>query len=188
MVGMIHQILFSLVESSAGSGAVREVRRRAGVPEDKVFRMDEAYDDAEWRRLLAGTCEVLGITPSQAEQAFADFAGRELLKRWPTWFDMSHSAREFLERHPKIHNTFATAVQDPAARQAIIDKFSVEARANELIVHYRSPNQLCGLYIALAQWVIRHYGDEATVMETRCRRKGDPECEFRICWAERGDG
>ncbi len=186
MVGLIHKALFSLIESAAGSDAVLEVKRRAGVPGDKVFRMDEAYDDAEWQRLLAGTCQVLGITQSQAEQAFADFFCRDALKRWSTWFAMSHNAREFLERQPRIHNSFATGVRDPATHKAIADKFNMEARATELVMRYRSPNQLCGLYMALARWVINHYGDQATVEETRCLKKGDPECEVHICWAEAG--
>jgi hypothetical protein len=69
MVGLIHRGLLSLVESAAGSDAVPEVRRRADVPENKQFRIDEAYDDAEWQRLLAAACQVLSVTQGQAEQA-----------------------------------------------------------------------------------------------------------------------
>jgi CheY-like chemotaxis protein len=33
---------------------------------------------------------------------------------------------------------------------------SLERRDGELVTHYRSPNQLCGLYKALARWVPLH--------------------------------
>jgi hypothetical protein len=187
MVGLIHKTLFGLIESAAGRDAAREARRRANVPEDKVFRLDTPYDDAEWRRLLAAACQVLGVTQPQAEQAFAEYFCQDALKRWPTWFAMSHNAREFLERQPTIHNSMAGGIQDPEARQAVADKFTLEKGAAELVIRYRSPNQLCGLYLAIARWLINHYGDEATVEEARCLKKGDPECEVHIRWPGPGD-
>jgi hypothetical protein len=100
---------------------------------------------------------------------------------------MSRTARAFLERQPAIHNSFATGARDPATRKAIADKFDMEKRAGELVVHYRSPNRLCGLYIALAGWIIRHYGEQAQITETRCMKRGDPACEVHVRWSEAGD-
>lgn len=183
MVGLIQKLLFDLVELADGTEAVAEVKRRAGVPEDKEFRMDEAYDDQEWQRLLAAACEVLNVTQEQAEEAYADLFFKDALRRWPMWFQMSRNAREFLERQPRIHNGFATGVQDPGARQSINDKFQLEKHKGELVMHYRSPNQLCGLYKALAHRISNHYGEKASIEETRCLKQGDPECEIHISWA-----
>ena len=186
MVGLIYKTLFGLVESVAGCDAVAEVRRRADICADRVFRLNAAYDDAEWQRLFAAACDVLSIPQSRAEAAFADFFCQDALQRWPTWFAMSLSAREFLERQPNIHNSFTTGVRDAAARRAIGDKFRLEKRERELVMHYRSPNQLCGLYTALARWIINHYNEEATVEELRCLKRGDPECEVHIHWPQPG--
>ena len=186
MLGLIHRTLLSLIESAAGGEAVAEVKRRAGVPEDRAFRMGESYNDDAWQRLLASTCALLNISPAQAEEVFADFFGQDALQRWPTWFAMSKNARQFLERQPAIHNSFATGVHDSAARAAIADKFKLEKRDRELVMHYRSPNRLCGLYMAMARWIIKHYGDHAVVDETRCLKNGDPECELHILWHEPG--
>ncbi|MFQ5426307.1 MAG: heme NO-binding domain-containing protein [Gaiellales bacterium] len=182
MVGLAHRILFDLIQTSAGADAVAEVKRRAGVPEDRYYRLDQAYDDAEWRRLFAATCEVLGTTPEQAEETYADFLCRDALRRWPMWFQMSGDAREFLERQPAIHNSFATGVQSPAERDRVNDKFSLEKLDDGFVMHYRSPNQLCGLYRATARWILRHYEDEAEIDETACQKHGDPECEIRVRW------
>ena len=182
MVGLIPKLLIDLIESQVGAEAVAEVKRRAELPEDREFRLGEVYDDDEWRRLFAATCQVLQMTPEQAEYAFADFFMSDGLRRWPTWFKMSNSAREFLERQPAIHNSFATGAQDPQVRKGITDKFRLEKRENELVTRYKSPNQLCGLYVAMAEWAINHYGDHATVRETQCSKRGDPECEIHICW------
>ena len=183
MVGLIQKLLMDLIEESAGAEASAEVKRRADVPADRVFRMDEFYDDEEWRRLFAATCEVLNITPEQAEEAFADFFFKDSQRRWPMWFKMSKNAREFLIRQPAIHNGFATGVRDAEARQAITDKFEVKENGQDLVVHYRSPNKLCGLYMKLAERTINLYGDDATVHEKRCSKNGDAECEIHVQWA-----
>jgi hypothetical protein len=182
VVGLIQKVLFDLVEQVGGPAAVAEVRLRAGVPEDRRFRLDTVYPDDEWQRLLAATGAVLGKSQEELEHAYADFFGRDSLRRWPVWFEMSANARQFLERQQTIHNTFATGVRDAGARRGIRDKFRLERRPHELVTHYRSPNQLCGLYKALAQWVLDHYREQAAIEETRCTKRGDPECEIHIRW------
>ena len=183
MVGLVQKLLFDMIESSAGADAACEVRRRAEVPQDKEFHINEVYDDAEWRRIFAATLDVLNLTQEQAEEAYADFFLKDGQTRWPMWFKMAKNAREFLLRQPKIHNGFATSQQDPALRSAIDDKFEVEECDGELVVHYRSPNQLCGLYMALARWIINHYGDNAVVEEACCAKNGASECAIHIRWS-----
>ena len=183
MVGLIQKLLFDMIESSAGPHAAREVRRRAEVPQDKEFHINEVYDDEEWQRIFAATCDVLNVTQEQAEETYADFFYKDGLTRWPIWFSMAKNAREFLLRQPKIHNGFATSQQDAALRAAIDDKFEVEECNGEIVVHYKSPNQLCGLYMALARCIINHYGDNAVVDEARCTKNGASECEIHVRWS-----
>lgn len=183
MVGLIHKILFGFLESTEEPEVAHEIRRRAGVPLDKEFHINEVYDDCEWQRLFAATIEVLDITQEQAEEAYADHFLKDGKERWPVWFKMAKTAREFLVRQPKIHNGFATSQQDPVLRSAIDDKFDVEERDEEIIVRYKSPNQHCGLYKALARGVLKLYGEEATIEEVCCMRDGAPECEIRIRWS-----
>lgn len=182
MVGLIQKILLDLAEEKGGPEAVAEVRRRAGVPVDRVFRLGESYPDDEWQRLLAATCAVLGLTEEEGLEAFADVFARDALTRFATWFDMSRSSRELLERQITIHNVFASGVQDPVAKKAMVDKFRIEKSPDEIVTHYRSANKLCGLYRALARRMFRHYGDPAVIEETRCMHRGDEECEIHVRW------
>src|SRR5688572_9299891 len=101
-----------MVEGEAGPDAVVAVKRQAGVPEDRTFRLDTVYPDAEWKLLFAAACDVLKVSRQQAIEVYADYFCRDACKRWPTWFQMSHTSREFLERQPTIHNCFATGVRD----------------------------------------------------------------------------
>lgn len=182
MVGVIQKVLLDLALLRGGPQAVSRIYLAAGIPEDRRFRIDTVYPDDEWQRMLAAACDVLELSPEALETAYAEQFGRDALRRWPVWFSMSRNAREFLERQPTIHNTFATGVRDPEARHGIRDKFRLERREQELITHYRSPNELCGLYKALARWVLRHYEEQATIEEPLCLKRGDAECEIHIRW------
>ena len=182
MIGLIQKILFDLVQERAGHEAVSELKRRAGVPEGKIFRIGEVYSDEEWQRLLSAACAVLHMNEEQAMEAYADVFGRDAMTRFSTWFEMSSNSREFLERQITIHNVFASGVRDPEARKAVVDKFRIEKFEDEIVTHYRSPNKLCTLYKALARWMFKHYRDQAIIEEPRCMKRGDAECEIHVIW------
>jgi hypothetical protein len=184
MVGLIFKVLIDLVKTAGGDDAVNKIKLKAEVPPDREYMLNAVYDDAEWRRLVGATCEVLGITAEQAEQAYADFFFKDALARWRMWFQMSKNSREFLLRQPAIHNSLASGVNEEAQRNAIADKFHIEATEGGIVTHYRSGNGHCGLYKALARCIIKHYGDEATIEERRCARRGAEECEIHVQWTK----
>lgn len=182
MVGLIHRILLDMIDRQAGAPATADIRRVAGVDAGRDFRIDENYDNAEFLRLFASTCERLGLTQAQAESAFARAFYEDAVERWPTWFQISRNAREFLKRQPAIHNGFASGVSDSSARAGIRDKFRLEERVDRLIVHYKSPNRLCGVYVALAHEIFDHYGESANIEQATCMKRGDDACEIHVIW------
>ena len=182
MIGLIQKILLDLVEEKAGPEAVTAIKRAAGVPPDRIFRLGEVYSDTEWQNLLSATCRVLGGNEEQVMELYADVFGRDALIRFSKWFEMSANSREFLERQITIHNVFASGVRDPDSRKAVVDKFHIETFDDKIVTHYRSPNKLCSLYKALARWMFKFYGDEAVIEETRCMHRGDEECEIHVIW------
>jgi Haem-NO-binding len=186
MMGLVQKVLLDVVEERCGRAAVSEVRDRAGVAPGQVFRLGESYPDDEWRRLFSAACDLLGLTEEELLELYADAFCRDALTRFSKWFEMSRSSREFLERQVTIHNVFAAGVRDPEARKRIADKFWIEEREEGIVTHYRSANRLCAMYRALARWIIRHYGEEATIEETRCMRRGDEECEIHVAWQTKG--
>jgi len=182
MIGLIQKILLDLVEERMGPEAVRDVKRSAGVPVDRIFRLGEVYSDTEWQNLLSATCRVLGANEDQVMELYADAFGRDALIRFSKWFEMSANSREFLERQVTIHNVFASGVVDPNSRKAVVDKFRIETFDDKIVTHYRSPNKLCSLYKALAHWMFIHYSDDAVIEETKCMHRGDEECEIHVIW------
>jgi|GEM_PF-482601 len=189
MLGLIQKVLLDLVREEGGPVAVAAVREAAGVPAERDFRIGVNYDDDECRRLVTAAQAHFGLSEAALWDRYADTFFADALSRWPAWFEMSESARALLERQPVIHNCFASGLRDSDARRAVVDKFRVaEGAPDELVVTYRSPNPFSGLYVALARWVLRHFGEEAEIETTPLplaqEEVADGEAvEIRIRWA-----
>jgi heme-NO-binding protein len=177
VLGYPLKLLINAIERRHGHDAVVETLVEAGLPADRQYRLNEPYPDQEAQRLSAAAFRRISLEDI-AREFFED-----TLVRFPTWFEMCKTSRQFLEMQPEIHNTFAHGLQRPEEREAVRDKFRLDKREDELIVHYRSANQLCDMYKAIAQYVFRHYGDSATISEDRCMKHGDGECLLRIRWS-----
>ena len=182
MLGYPFRPMLQAVEAKGGPAAVAEVKRRAGVPQNRTYRISEIYSDEECQRLLAAAGEVLDLTVEEICDLWAEAFLKDTQKRFPAWYEMCPNSRALLECHPEIHVGFAASLPDPDASQAVTSKFRIEKLDHALIVHYRSPNRLCQLYRALARRVVALYGDEASIEEPRCLHRGDDECEFHIRW------
>jgi hypothetical protein len=176
VLGYPLKVVLQAIEKRHGPEAVIRTLEEAGVPTDRTYRLNEMVDDDEARRLSAVAFQRL----SQEEIAEAFF--EDTRARFPTWYEMCKTSRQFLEMQPEIHNTFAIGLRQPEERDAVRDKFRLEKLEDELVVHYRSANQMCGIYKSIAQHVFRYYGDKATIEERICMRRGDAECEIRIRW------
>ncbi len=180
MVGVIHQLFFEFVEKTFGAATVAAVKSKAGVPQGQEYRMDVAYSDEEWRRIVGAAVELSGLDAEKAEIAFARFCGEALSQRMAGFFKTSKSTRDFLKQQPTIHNMMASSVRDPAAKRKIADKFRLEEVNGETVVHYASPNRHCALYRGLAEWMAEYYRERIALEEPRCQKRGDPECEIHV--------
>jgi hypothetical protein len=180
MVGVIHQLLFGFVEKNFGAAAVADVKRQAGLAEDRQFRMDAAYSDEEWQKLLGAAVQLAAKPAQEVELAFARYAGEELTRRMAGFFQGCSGTLEFIKRQPNIHNMMSSSVRDAKARQQITDKFRVESGDGETITHYASPNRHCTLYRGLALAVADHYRERIEITEPRCMKRGDPACEIHV--------
>ena len=176
MLGYPLKLLLNAIERRHGKEGIARTLAEAGLPIDTVYRLNVPYADAEAQRLTAAASQCISVEDI-ADEFFTD-----TLVRFPTWFEMCKTSREFLEMQPEIHNTFAVGLHRPEDRDAVRDKFRLEKLDDELVVHYRSPNPLCDMYKAIAQRVFSHYHETATIDELQCMKRGDAECELRIRW------
>jgi len=176
VLGYPLKLLLNAIESRHGRDAAVRTLVEAGIPADRVYQLNEPYADSEAQHLTAAALQIISVE----DIAEAFFQGT--LARFPTWFAMCKTSRQFLEMQPEIHNTFAHGLQRPQDRDAVREKFRLEKLDDELVVHYRSPHRLCQMYKAIARLVFKHYQDNATIDEPRCMLRGDAECELRLRW------
>ncbi|NRB41013.1 MAG: heme NO-binding domain-containing protein [Pseudomonadales bacterium] len=186
MIGLIHSIFLGFLDTQCDQQTKEGILKKAGFDVDTEFRLDTVYSDEQWQRLFSIAVETLGVSVEAAEQGLAKKFYEDALERWSMWFEMSNSAREFLERQPKIHNGFASGLkeQDRDKKQSINDKFKLTPDGNKLSIDYKSPNHHCELYKALAQCLMDHYGDQAEITETCCMKKGDDHCHIELLWPQ----
>ena len=182
MIGLIHKILFQMVDDVASKEVSQEIKLKAGIPADQNFRMNEAYCDDDWQKLFKITCDTLSVTQEQAEEVFAKYFYEDSIRRWPTWFKMCETSQAFLERQIDIHNYFAAAMREEADRKKVLDKFSQKREPGKVITYYSSPNKLCGLYMQFAKLIINYYGEEANITEKTCEKTDAAKCEIHIEW------
>ena len=176
MLGYPLKTVLNAIESRFGHEGVLEVLAEAGLPADRAYRLNVPYDDSEAMRLSAAAFRRISME-EMSEEFYKD-----TLMRFPTWYAMCRTSREFLEMQPEIHNTFAHGLLEPEQRDAVREKFHLEKLPDELVVHYRSANRLCEMYKGIAQYIFRHYQEKATIVEPTCMNRGDAECEMRIRW------
>lgn len=178
MIGLIQKVLIDLVRDQGGDEAVQAICRRADVPPEREFRIDTDYDDAECLRLIEATGDHFGLDEQTVYRLYADRFIRESRALFPMFYQMSPSARDFLKRQPKVHATLASSLRSEESRDRVRDKFSIEEVGDTLVVTYRSPNRLCGLYEALFERLLEEYGETGRFEVTSCQKHGDPVCTF----------
>lgn len=184
MIGLILSVWMMCVEDMSDADTVRAILREAQAPEDTRFAIDRPYDDAMLLRILHASVTVLGKTSEQLLEAFARRFIDDALQRWPVWFEMSPTARDFLERQPRIHARFSHSLGEDADDGAFDrNKFEVEAVEDGLRVVYRSRNRMCELYKALARELMAHYRDtEGRITESQCMHDGADACRMHVHW------
>lgn len=187
MIGIIQRILLDLLEDTGGETLRHAVMDRADVPRDRDYRIDQNYPDDECLRLIQGAVAETGLSEDVLNEKYAQAFLAEARNLFPEFFKMSSSSEEFLLRQATIHGVISSGLKKPEERQKVKDKFSARRiRPGFVEITYRSPNQLCGLFRALAHEVAGLYGETLTVECADCMKRGDEACRFELHWDSAG--
>lgn len=186
MLGLVQLVLADmLIQEAGGPRLYEEVCRQAHIDPHTVFRIDKDYEDGQALKMFVATAEALGVEVPKVLAVFADAFVRDSLMRFPVFFEMSANSREFLERQPKVHGCLAMAVRGHSGGDAAAGKFEITAIPGGIRTRYRSRNRLAALYVALAERIIAHYEDDATV--TVLDDITGTDCRIDVVWHDRDD-
>lgn len=183
MIGIIQKTLTECLLQAGGEELRLAVFREAGVPPDRVFRMDQNYADEEMGRLLAATQRVTGLG---VEELYALFSRTfvEVVKHvFPQFITMSANSDDLVRMQAKIHALIGAGMRSKIERDTTADKFHLEDHGkHHIAVRYRSQLQLCGLYKCLVRAMAAEFGDSVEIEMERCRKAGAESCGFAVRW------
>lgn len=184
MIGIIPRLWVHTLRHIGTPEQVDQILATVGHPAGFEYALDQPYTDDECAALMRASQDVLQVSEEALFTSFARTFMQDSLQRWPVWFEMSPTARDFLERQPRIHDRFNRSLnQRGLPTGPYTPKFQVTATADGLQVLYQSPNKLCRLYMAMARELLAHYQDQqATLRESRCMHLDDEACEIHISW------
>ncbi|WP_372957266.1 heme NO-binding domain-containing protein [Marinobacter sp.] len=178
MIGFIQKVLVDIIRTEGGEEALVAIGRKAGLDEVPDYRIDRDYPDDECLRLLQATGEYFGLDEDALYWLYADHFIRESRQLFPMFYQMAGSARAFLERQPRIHTVLASGLRNEESRERVRDKFEIDQQGDDLLVTYRSPNRLCGLYEALFNRVLQEFGETGSMEILDCQKRGAEACRF----------
>jgi hypothetical protein len=183
MIGIIPHVWMINIRGLATPDQVTLILQSCGREAGFQYALDQPYGDDECARLIEASSSVLQLSRQALFESFAQAFMEDAKKRWPVWFEMAPTARDFLERQPRIHDRFGRGLNHHhRGDTTVTSKFDVQETAQGLRVLYRSPNQLCQLYMAMTRALLAHYQETAVLSQTACTHQGDAHCDIHIDW------
>ncbi|WP_299962452.1 heme NO-binding domain-containing protein [uncultured Roseobacter sp.] len=183
MIGIIEKVVVECLLEAGGDELRLDAFLKAGIPNDRVYRIDSHYPDEETQRLIAATLEVTGLSEDALFKLFSARFFEVIAQVFPKFIEMAESSEDLVRMQAKIHALMASGTRTPEGSSETEDKFTVEEQSDHhLIVRYRSHLQLCGLYIKLVEACAHRFGDEVVLEELTCRNRGDDACRIRVKW------
>jgi Haem-NO-binding len=171
--GVIFTSLREYLTASQGDEVAADIF--AGQPE---FLATEAYADEQFLLLIDRATRATGRSVDAFVHDFGVFTAITTFNRlYPAFFSVATSAREFLLTvEARIHELVRATIPNAAPPKLHV----TELDGDGVSIVYSSPRQLCVLLRGLVQGTASHYGEQATIEEQACMRRGDPACRFEV--------
>ena len=183
MIGVIEKVIVECLLEVGNDELRQDVFLKAGIPADRLYRMDRHYPDDETARLIDAALTATQLRPDQFFELFSHMFFNVVEQVFPEFLRMSESSEDLVRKQAKIHALIAAGSRKPGECEDSTDKFRLEDRGpHDVVVHYKSRLQLCGLYEKLVQHAAARFGDEVQFAEHICAHRGADACRIRVQW------
>lgn len=174
MHGLIFAELQKYAETMHGKGTWDALLKKAGLAAKPYLSVKE-YPDAEAVALVVAASSMTGLSAAEVLEAFGEFIAPDLMKMY------GHLLRPEWKTIDVIDNTEATVhsvvrVKNPGAKPPQLK--TVRHGANEVVVFYTSPRQMCALAIGIGKGLAKHFNENIVIQHTACMHKGASQCEI----------
>ena len=173
----LHGVIFTsfrdYLTEAHGAGVAREI-----FSEEPIYLLSEAYPDERLLGLIGRTAGAVGKDVDELVYDFGVFTGSTTFTRlYPAFFAIAPSARDFLLTvETRIHELVRATIPNARPPQLSVTELADDGVA----IEYSSPRQLCVLLRGLAEGTARHYGEDASIDEVSCMKRGDPSCRLEV--------
>ncbi|HEX2026984.1 MAG TPA: heme NO-binding domain-containing protein [Nitriliruptorales bacterium] len=179
MKGVIFNLLEEVVEEEYGPDTWDGLLQGAGL--DGAYSALGTYPDEELFRLIGAASSVTGQEPDEIVRWFGRQSLPKLARRYPEFLAPHRTTRAFLLTlneviHPEVRKLL------PGAE---VPTFAFDASQEDILaIDYRSSRRLCALAEGFIQGAATCYGEEVSIAQSECMKRGDERCLLLCCFAE----
>lgn len=171
MKGIIFNLLEQVISDEYGPAAWDNILDTTGL--DGAYTAVGSYEDPEFLSLVGAASEVVGKPQDEVVKWFGRACLPLLAERYSGFFAPHTSTRSFLLTlndviHPEVRKLFPGAYAP---------SFEFDDTAeDELTMSYESHRNLCSFAEGLIEGAAAHFGEEASIEQPRCSKRGDESC------------
>lgn len=175
MKGIIFNLFEEIVARDHGEDTWDDLLDAAGL--DGVYTSLGNYPDEDLGKLVGAASGALDTPPDEVVRWLGHEAAPLFARGHPELFAAHTSTRSFvLDLNAMIH---------PEVRKLYpgvdVPVFDFDSSSEEvLVMDYRSPRRLCSFAEGLLEGTAAHYGEEVSVLQPRCMKRGDEQCILEI--------
>ncbi len=141
-----------------------------------------SYADADLLKLVAAAAAAMDSPPDDVVRWFGRHALPLFAERYPQLFEQHSSTRAFVLTlndiiHPQVRKLY------PGAQVPVFD--FEEAPNGGLRMGYDSPRKMCSFAEGLLEGAAHHFGEQVSIQQPRCMKRGDQRCQLEICFSGR---
>jgi hypothetical protein len=175
MKGIVFNLFEAVVRRDYGEDTWEALLEAANV--DGAYTSLGNYSDEEMMKLVGFASSALKMPADDVVRWFGRNALPLLAKKHPHFFEPHQSTRPFLlTLNDVIHSEVRKLY--PGSELPV---FSYDTSSSEvLLLHYRSPRKLCALAEGFIEATAAHYGEELSLDQPECMKRGDDKCVLRV--------
>jgi hypothetical protein len=175
MKGVVFNLLEAVVRRDHGDDTWEDLLEAAHA--DGAYTSLGNYPDDEMMRLVAAAAAALNMPPDEVVRWFGRNSLPLLAKKHPHFFETHRSTRPFLlTLNDVIHSEVRKLYPG-----ADVPVFTYDTSLPDvLLMHYRSRRKLCALAEGFIEATATHFGEELSLDQPECMKRGDEKCVLRV--------
>ena len=175
MKGIVFNLLEAVVRRDYGDDTWDALLEAAEA--DGAYSSLGNYSDQEMMRLVGAASSALKLPADDVVRWFGRNALPLLAEKHPHFFAAHRSTRPFLlTLNDVIHSEVRKLYPG-----ADVPVFTYDTSSSDvLLMHYSSHRKLCALAEGFIEATAAHFGEELSLDQPECMKRGDDKCVLRI--------